>query len=213
MKDITFHIIFDSPILGSAPNNPEIYSDYIASNAPDAPSKKEEIEALGVDEVEKKAMTVFLRDKENRPLLWDYQIRGFFKHACGIMKLADSKCKSAKIKAHKKYIDGMVFVYGAGIDGNTPPDIAGRQIPIITNNEITNLQRPLRADTAQGPRVSLANSEMIEAGAEAYFTVRLLNDDLEKALLEWMDYGQYNGLGQWRNGSYGRFHYEIVSET
>lgn len=210
MKDIKVKLTFTTPILGSAPSDPDIYSQYIASNAPDAPSKQQEIEALGTDEVERKGMTVFLRDDDGNPLLWDYQIRGFFKHACGILKLTGDKNASTKIKAHKKYIDGMVFVYGAGKDGTLSPDEESRKIPINYDGEMGNLQRSLRADTAQGPRISLANSEMINAGATVYFTVRLINESLEAALLEWLDYGKYNGLGQWRNGSYGRFKYEIL---
>jgi len=212
MKDIKIRITFTTPVLGSAPSDPDIYSQYIASNAPDAPNKQEEIEALGTEEVERKGKTVFLRDEDGNPLLWDYQIRGFFKHACGILKLLGEKNASASIKAHKKYIDGMVFVYGPDKDGNLNADAALRKIPISYDGEMDNLQRSLRAETAQGPRISLANSEMIHEGATAEFVIRLLNDKLEKAVYEWLDFGKYNGLGQWRNGSYGRFTYEIIED-
>jgi hypothetical protein len=35
-------------------------------------------------------------------------------------------------------------------------------------------------------------------------------DDLLDTVREWLDYGQYNGLGQWRNASYGSFTWEEV---
>ena len=60
--------------------------------------------------------------------------------------------KSSKIKAYKKEIDGLIFVQE-------------RQIPVQTAEELTNCQRPLRAQTAQGERNSLASSEEIAAGA------------------------------------------------
>lgn len=202
-------ITFITPVLGSAPADTEIYNTYIAANSPNA---GEEAACIPDEKFDIKGKTVFLRDADGNPLLWDYQIRGFFKHACGIIKLANTKSASAKIKAYKKYIDGMVFVYGAGKDGSVKPDEMRRKIPINYDGEIGDLQRSLRADTAQGPRVSLANSEKIEAGAYAYFYIDLLNDDMQKAVMEWLDYGKYNGLGQWRNGSYGRFTYEIVEE-
>ena len=196
MKEMKVRLTFTNPILGSASGNPELHSEFIASNAPDAKSREEEIEAIGVEEVEKKEMTVFPRTEDGQPCFWDYQIRGFFKHACGMLKLVDGK-RSAKIKAYKKYIDGLVFVNE-------------RKIPIKFEGEIGNLQRPLRGQTAQGERIALANSELIPAGASCEFTVRVLMDDLMDTVREWLDYGQYNGLGQWRNASYGTFTWEEI---
>ena len=72
--------------------------------------------------------------------------------------------------------------------------------------EITECQRPLRCSTMQGERVSIAISEEIPAGATVNFTVRCLIDDDIELVKEWLDYGQYNGLGQWRNSSKGSFY-------
>ena len=63
-------------MLGTASNNKELHSEFIASKAPDAPSREEEIEAVGVEEVIEKGTTVFSRDEDGRPILWDYQIKG-----------------------------------------------------------------------------------------------------------------------------------------
>ena len=198
MKEIKIKITFITELLGSLPSDKNIYETYVASKAPTPEATEQEVDTVNPDEetIQNK-VTVFSRDDNGNPLLWDYQIRGFFKHACGILKLTGDKNQSAKIKAHKKYIDGMVF-------------IKERNVPIKYTGEITTLQRSLRADTAQGPRVGLACSEMIQPGATAEFTIMLLKDDLDKAVLEWLDYGTFNGLGQWRNGSYGRFTYEIL---
>lgn len=49
------------PALGTSPNNKELLAEYIASRAPDAASREEEIAALGEETVTKKQMTVFMR--------------------------------------------------------------------------------------------------------------------------------------------------------
>lgn len=196
MKEMKVRLTFINPVLGTASGNPDIHSQFIASKAPDAQTREEEIEAIGAYEVEKKEMTVFPRMADGTPCFWDYQIRGFFKHACGMLRLIQGT-RSSKVKAYKKYIDGLVFVNE-------------RQIPISFDGEITSLQRPLRGQTAQGERISLANSEQIPEGATIEFTVRVLLDDLLDTVREWFDYGQYNGLGQWRNSGMGAFSWEEI---
>lgn len=191
MKELKVEITFTERILGTASGNPELHREFIASKAPDAQTKEEEVAELGVDEVEKKDMTVFPRLDDGTPFLYDYQIKGFFKNACSMLRNAP-KTESSKIKAFKKYIDGLIF-------------INEWKIPLQFNGEIGNLQRPLRASTAQGDRVALANSETCPEETKIMFTVSMLKDDLEPAVREWLDYGKLNGIGQWHNGGYGRF--------
>lgn len=198
MKEIKVRLTFTEPILGTSSGNKQLHTDFIASKAPDAQSREEEIEALGAEEVEKKEMTVFPRDEEGNPIFWDYQIRGFFKSACGFMRDVKGS-KSSSVKAYKKKIDGEVFV-------------EERKIPIHYTGEIGVLQRPLRAQTMQGERVALASSEMIPAGATCEFTIICLVDAYEDTVREWLDYGKFMGLGQWRGGSFGRFTWEEVTE-
>jgi hypothetical protein len=185
-------------ILGTASANPEIHEEFIASKAPDAPSREEEVAAIGAEEVFEKGMTVFPRDKDGNPIAWDYQWKGFFKDACGVLRKVP-KTECSKIKAYKKEIDGLIF-----------PE--PRQIPIHFNGEIGICQRPLRGQTAQGERVALASSESIPAGASMIFDIRLLLPDHEKAVLEMLNYGQLRGFGQWRNSGKGRFKYEVLKE-
>ena len=73
------------------------------------------------------------------------------------------------------------------------------------------LERPLRAATPQGPRVSLVRSDVVEAGTEISFTIKWIKgNSITQNLLETiLSYGQCQGLGQWRNGGYGAF--EVVS--
>ena len=182
-------------LLGTASADPELHRTYIASNAPDAPLLEEEVAAIGTNEVVEKSMTVFPR-ANGKPIMWDYQIKGFFKDACGVLrKVAGSE--SGKIKAYKKEIDGLIFV-------------KPRAIEIKFTGDMSTCQRPLRASTAQGERIALANSESIPAGAVIEFEINCLTDAHEKAIREWLDYGALRGLGQWRNSGKGRFTWEEI---
>ena len=96
-------------MLGTASNNKEIHSEFIASHAPDAKSREEEIEAVGVEETIEKGMTVFPRNKDGQPILWDYQIKGFFKDACSSLRKVKGS-RSSGIRAYKKEIDGLIFI-------------------------------------------------------------------------------------------------------
>lgn len=200
MKEIKVRATFTEMCLGTASNNKNVHGDYIASKAPDAKSKEEEIAAIGAKEYEEKQMTVFPKDENGNPFFWDYQIKGFFKDTCSALQ----RCKgeefakqSCAIKAFKKIIDGVIFV-------------KERKIPIKLSGEMGVLERPLRGQTAQGERISLASSETIPSGSRIEFTVICLSDQYEAAVIEWLNYGIFRGLGQWRNASYGRFTYEMI---
>lgn len=199
MKTMKIRITFTEPILGTSPSNKDVYRDYIGSKAPDASTIEDEVEALGVDEVAEKSMTVFPRTADGVPFLYDYQIKGFFKDTCGGLKKVTGKL-SSKIKAYKKEIDKLIFPFP-------------REIPFENFGTIGECQRPLRAQTAQGERISLAMSEEIPAGATITFSVDMLSDDHEDVLREWLDYGKYSGIGQWRNSGMGRFLWEELDDT
>lgn len=187
-------LTFAEEVLGTASANPDIHREFIASKAPDAPSTEDEVAALGADEVADKGMTVFPRNAEGDPILWDYQVKGFFKDACSMLRRAKGT-KSAKLTAFKKVIDGMVF-------------IDEREIPFRFDGEVGNCQRPLRAQTAQGERVALAESESVPAGAVVEFTVTCLDPAHMELVREWLDYGTLRGIGQWRNSGKGRFEWQ-----
>ena len=195
MKEIRVRVTTIEEMLGTASADKNIHAEYIASKAPDARTMEEEVEAIGADEVFEKAMTVFPR-VNGQPIVWDYQWKGFFKDACGMLrKVPRSKCSA--IKAYKKEIDGLIFVHP-------------RAIPIQFEGDMQLCQRPLRGQTAQGERIALATSEAIPAGATMEFSIQLLCNDHEDAVLEMLDYGVLRGFGQWRNSGKGRFEYEVI---
>jgi len=182
------------PILGTVPKDPDIYEGYIASKAALTDEAVAE-ELATVERVEEKGWTGFHK-VEGTPILYDYVIKGFFKDAASMLRRVPDT-KTAKIKAYRKIIDGLVFV--------TP-----RQIPINLNGyEMGVLERPLRASTAQGERIALARSDTCPVGTTIEFTLAVMGSVSEAVLREWLDYGALRGLGQWRNGGYGTFTYEM----
>lgn len=210
MKKIRVRATLTEPMLGTSPNNEEIYREFFAPKAPNDATADEEAEALSrVEEGEKKS-TVFPRGDSGRPIIYDYQIKGFFKDACSMLarltgkdpetgKKLKASNESGKLTAYKKIIDGLIFP-------------SPREIDIHFDGEIGVCQRPLRAQTAQGERVALAMSEQVPAGATIEFTVKCLDENLVSAVREWLDYGEVRGLGQWRNSGMGRFLWDELDE-
>ena len=193
-----------TPLLGSQPANPDVRTAYIASKAPSPAQVDEENEML--PDMESKGLTVFLRRNGDDALsMMDYHMVAFFKTACKALA-ADNGIKQAESK-----VGTYVFV-------------EPRVIPILQNGapiieEDSVLERPLRAQTMQGPRVTLAASERIDDPWSIEITVKLIaNDGTAKskpitweALEEALDYGALRGMGQWRNGGWGRFAWERVA--
>ena len=187
-------LTFTEPILGTVPKDAEVYASFVAGRAAlDDAAMAEELET--VEHVEEKGWTGF-HMLDGVPILYDYVIKGFLKDACGMLRRA-SGTRSAKLQAYKKVIDGLVFV-------------EPRRIPLDLNGGTMGvLERPLRAQTAQGERVALARSDTCPAGTTLLFTILVVGKVPMTLLEEWFDYGRLRGLGQWRNASYGRFTYEL----
>lgn len=190
-------LTFAEEVLGTASNNPEIHSEFIASKSPDAMTAEEEVAAIGADAVIEKSMTVFPRNPDGAPILYDYQIKGFFKDAAGSLRRVPGTV-SSKIKAYKKELDGLVFVFPRMIPMNIP------------GGKLGTCERPLRAQTAQGDRVALANSETAPAGTTIEFEIRCLTKEMYNLVHELLDYGCLRGIGQWRNAGKGAFTWEEI---
>lgn len=222
MKTTTIKVkaMFIEPVLGSASGNPELHREYIAAKAPTTASIEEEVKAVTREEADaitneevQKARTIFPNDDKGL-FLWDYQVRGFLKEALKALVVL-RECDIARTSvAHS--VDSFVFVEPRRIYFTDP---AGR---IITKPE-SDLQRPLRCETMQGPRVALASSEQLPVGTSIEFTIKVLEPAVRKLnknnnaatatveqVLAALLYGQSKGLGQWRSGGWGRFTAEAV---
>ena len=199
---IKVKLTFTEGILGTSPNDEDIYKNFIVDKARkngaeiDVKTEGEEVAALPTDEEIEKGMTVFPRTADGQPFLYDYQLKGYFKDTCAMLKKIDGTL-SSKIKAYKKEIDGLIFPYP-------------RQI-VFENVEMDICQRPLRAQTMQGERIALAMSEEIKAGTTVTFEVKCLQKSQLDLVREWLNYGAFRGIGQWRNSGKGRFTWEEIA--
>jgi hypothetical protein len=204
--DMKIRLTLTEEVLGSSPNKEDIYREFIASKAPDAATIEDEVAAIGVDSVMDGKKTVFPRNEDGVPCLYDYQVRGFFKEAFAALAKAGKAGYQggqhcANLKAYKKTVDQQLFV-------------VPRMIPYqYGSQEVGSCVRPLRADTAQGTRVALASSETVPAGAFVEFETIEILPELEDCIKEALEYGQFHGLGQWRNSGKGAFTYEILEEN
>ncbi len=198
-----FTIRFTEPLLGTVPKDPEVYKRYIETKKP---KETLEDESLSVEKMEERGWTGFHLDEEGL-FIYDYMIRGFLKTAGEVLgpglkgkKLSrKGLVETEKLFAIKSKIDKFVFVFPRKLYlGKKEPD--------------GFIERPLRAMTPLGPRVTLVRSDFINPGATLGFRISIIknleiNMDLVAKLLS---YGQFSGLGQFRNGSYGRF--EVVKD-
>lgn len=74
------------------------------------------------------------------------------------------------------------------------------------------MPKTIKGSTAQGERVALANSESCPVGTVVEFTIMVMLDELMNNVIEWLDYGTLNGIGQWHNSGKGRFTWEDISD-
>jgi hypothetical protein len=201
----TYRVVltFTEDLLGTVAKDPQLYESYIASRAPKladgTPGGRDEVETVPEARDEERGWTGFHHFPlpDGRPFLFDYQLKGFFKDAAGMLNRSVER--EDRLSAHKKLIDGLVFVAPRRIPLHLPP---GQTLGV--------LERPLRAQTAQGERVALARSDTAPAGTTLSCEVMVLGKDVSKKVLEsWLDYGRFRGLGQWRSASWGRFDHTI----
>ena len=190
------------PMLGTVPKDKEIYSTYIASKADDLNISAKETETVPENDDEKakleeKGWTGFHKDDEGH-FIYSYMIKGFLKYQ------AQSLNGIQGVKNLKNKIDRYVHIEEWKI-----------RIPKICDEP---LERPLRAETAQGERIALARSDMTPEGTVLEFTMTVVDEGSttaggkaikESILRALLDMGRYKGLGQWRNAGYGSFSYEM----
>jgi hypothetical protein len=184
-------ITLTEDMLGTVPKDKAIYTTYIGGlKPPGTPSLENELE--DVVEAEEKGWTGFHRDG-NGLFVLDYYIKGFLKHSANVQK------ETLGIKALRSKITDFVFVFPRKVYlGKKEPDGV--------------FERPRQGMTPQGPKTSLARSDYVAAGTKFAFELRFFPPHKEitrKVIESILEYGAYMGFGQFRNGSFGRFTFEI----
>lgn len=192
----TFNLRIMEDFLGTVPKDPSIYATYIASKAPET-SGEEEVESCP-QESELKGWTGFHADEQGI-FIYDYMVKGFLKNAGNILKSkhqVDIKNLQSKVNKH-------VFIFPRRLRFFNADGSMVREAQDV-------LERPVRITDKSGTRVAIVRSDVVKAGAIIRCEVEVLdNDEISMDTIDkLMEYGRYQGLGQWRNASYGRF--EVV---
>ena len=195
MNTTTFSLSIEliTELLGSQPTK-DVTTKYLAKRSGVA-IPDDEIETLP-DALEQ-FTTVFHHLADGAPCLYDYQVKGMLKESAEVLNGIHG------VKALRSKVESTVFI--------SPRRI---RLSLPSGQDIDYLERPLRAQTARGPRVALARSEMLPTGTTLRCGVEIIDSKgiTETILRELLDYGYYHGLGQWRTGGCGRFRYELAVE-
>lgn len=186
-------------LLGTKSANKDVFADFIASKAPDDDARKEELDSA---EHREEAGTTIFSVKDGVVGIYDYQVKGFFKEIGGFMNRFDKEFRGDldKLTAHKSHITGSIHVTPRFIPLMLPPDL-----------KLGLCERPLKADTAQGPRVALVRSESIPVGSTIEFEIKIMEKSLKPYVKIWLDQGEMNGMGQWRSSGKGRFTWQDIT--
>lgn len=184
------NIEFTEQLLGTIPKNEEVYKTWVELKQAKPDEEPPEFS-------EEKSWTGFHSDGAGL-YLFDYQIKGFLKEAASILpEVLGLKKKSGDLLSGatvKGRIDSWLFVFP-------------RRIYFSKSKPDGYIERPLRARTMQGERITLVRSDYLDIGTGLEFEVYTLfgSPIKEEALKIWLQYGELKGIGQWRNSSYGRF--------
>lgn len=191
-----------------------------------------DVEPETIQETEERGWTAFHADPMHGPFIFDYAIKGFLKESARTLKewggdgaeaedeaeegeeekpSKKGKKKDGTIKQLQDKFSRYVYVVPRKVYFYTKQELVDVKRDTSGNLAFDNVERPLRAMTAQGPRITVVRSDLIPADRELTFHVHVLKGaGISKALLmDVLSYGQYQGLGQWRSGGYGRF--DVVS--
>lgn len=172
----------------------------------------EEVDAI--KEMEERGWTGFHEDAEG-PFLFDYALKGYLSEAARMIR------ERGETKQIQDKVKRFLFVKPRRVRLPKPEkveDFGDRPMLIVTDKGIV-CERPLRAQTAQGPRVTVVRSDVILAGAVIDFRLVLLaekgggNSITKTILTDVLSYGQFCGLGQWRSGGWGRFELRELEEA
>jgi hypothetical protein len=187
------------PLLGTIPKNRDVWSEHVRTqltgeDEAELMEQAEDAHLADEAEVGERGWTTFYVDEAGRPILFDYQLKGFLKEAANTTK------ETLKLKNLRHHVEQEVFVFprrlvlGDAVDGY--------------------IERPLRAMTQKGPRVTVVRSDRIDPDGRRYehelrvLATSKIDSDVLNTIL---GYAAYKGLGQWRNGGYGRFEFTLAT--
>lgn len=218
---------FTTALLGTAPANKAIYAEYIATRRAEGLAKRaaaaqrmgigvpapvgtveEELETIVSEE---QGLTVFHADATGI-FLFDYEVVGHYKEA------AETLADAHGVPMVRSKLDTLMYVRPC-----KPSSPGDRRIYICDSAGVPckradgRIERPLRAMTMQGPRVSLTCSEMVTEGRTVQYHLEMLPYlragwgksakavEIEPFIRLLCSISDKHGRGQWRSGGNGRF--------
>lgn len=205
-------ITFTEDLLGSWPADENLFTRYVSAKAPSPWLQAEERDSLP-ERTQETGLTVFPCDEKGLHL-FNFHVKGFLKEAAAACNhLLFRRKRRNKKTGEEEEVEGLWAVRGK-LDNYV--FIRPRKLYLMRDGEVITepddiLERPLRGETAKGPRVSLVASERVKAPVQVEFVVEVIHNkdgitaDVIRSLL---DYGAYKGIGQWRNGGWGAFVWE-----
>jgi len=207
---------FVAPLLGTISGNKDVATEFIVAKAAENRNldveeivtiKKEELSTLPAEDIDKSS-TLFHRDEEGRPFLYSYMINGFFKAACDAMIDGDGENDIFKKHTKKELKDMKLTRWSYKSTINKLIRVKERRLYLALSGPIDVEERSMRVTTMQGDRVCLARSESAPEGTTIELTIECLNSKLWPYIEEWLGYGIFGGLGQWRSSYFGSFTWE-----
>lgn len=166
-------------------------------------------------ELEMSGTTVFFRDDLGNVALGDHMIYGHLKAAAEAIGRTLPMKRGEPLNSigfTQELINQHVRAYQG--------ELSNSMISTGQKWGGGELQRSLRAKTAQGDRIALAKSETMDAGTEIKFQLKVfpgsplllikeVHGETKSVIEHLLSYGEWVGLGQWRNAGFGMFTYEI----
>jgi len=217
---------FISDILGTAPSPELLKRDFFKTIGKkalkDAKKLEEETEGLSTEayteedykvskssEEEKSneitQITYFRKDNKGI-YLPNFMVKGFLKAAAQALK------EQINLPNPRAKIDRYVFIF--------PNKIYLYRNGNVLKKHKDEYIRPIRAMTPKGERTSLVSSERIEASednpviTDEIRIVLIKNKEIDlKKLKKMLEYGFYSGISQFRSAGFGRFRWELISQT
>jgi len=226
--ELVVRLSFISDILGTAPSPELLKRDFFKTIGKkalkDAKKLEEETEGLSTEayteedykvsksseEGEEKSneitqITYFRKDNKGI-YLPNFMVKGFLKAAAQALK------EQINLPNPRAKIDRYVFIF--------PNKIYLYRNGNVLRKHKDEYIRPIRAMTPKGERTSLVSSERIEASednpviTDEIRIVLIKNKEINlKKLKKMLEYGFYSGISQFRSAGFGRFKWELISQT
>jgi len=151
-----------------------------------------------VEAKEKRGWTGFHRDREG-VFIYNYMIKGNLKNSANVLR------QQIGIAALKSKVTNSVFVSPRRIrfdlknadsaEATAEMLATGESKAKIGENGLVILERPLRAETMQGPRVTVVRSDVIPANAKVHCELKVLKGQITEQVLNLLlTYGNEIGL-------------------